>query len=103
MEEESAVFRRSARTQLSDGRVLIQSSGCRSPAYLHKRRKDVQVYRQALADEDFETLRTLGHKMKGTGVGMGNFIDSLLGPTMAAPAVPLASRATRRSLRLTRL
>jgi hypothetical protein len=29
--------------------------------------RDVQIYRQALADEDFETLRTLGHKMKGTG------------------------------------
>jgi hypothetical protein len=84
-------------------RVLGQSSGCRFPAYLDKRRKDVQIYRQALADEDFETLRTLGHKMKGTGVGMRNFIDSLLGPTTAAPAVPLAGPATRRSLRLTRL
>ena len=62
-----------------------------------------QSFGRVLSDEDFETLQTLGHKMRGTGVGVDNFIDSLLGPTTAAPAVPLAGRATRRSLRLTRL
>ncbi len=41
------------------------------PAYLEKRRKDVSTYRQALADGDFETLRMLGHKLKGTGGGYG--------------------------------
>ncbi len=42
-----------------------------APAYLEKRRKDVANYRQALASEDFETVRMLGHKMKGTGTGYG--------------------------------
>jgi signal transduction histidine kinase/ActR/RegA family two-component response regulator/HPt (histidine-containing phosphotransfer) domain-containing protein len=41
------------------------------PAYLEKRRKDVQIYRQALAGGDFDSLRILGHKMKGTGAGYG--------------------------------
>lgn len=41
------------------------------PGYLEKRRKDVLTYRQALADRDFETLRMMGHKMKGTGAGYG--------------------------------
>ena len=41
------------------------------PGYLDKRRKDVQTYRQALADADFDALRMLGHKMKGTGSGYG--------------------------------
>lgn len=41
------------------------------PAYLEKRRKDVQTYRNALAGGDFETLRVLGHSMKGTGTGYG--------------------------------
>jgi signal transduction histidine kinase/DNA-binding response OmpR family regulator len=41
------------------------------PGYLEKRRKEVQTYRQALADGDFEALRMLGHKMKGTGSGYG--------------------------------
>jgi CheY-like chemotaxis protein len=41
------------------------------PGYLEKRRKDVDVYRQALADENFDAVRMLGHKMKGTGAGYG--------------------------------
>ncbi len=41
------------------------------PAYLDKRRKDVETYRRALAAADFETLRMLGHRMKGTGAGFG--------------------------------
>jgi hypothetical protein len=88
------------------GRIVGYSDKARDAAsrpILTNAARDVEIYRRALADEDFETLRTLGHKMKGTGVGIGNFIDSLLGPTTAEPAVPLARRATRRSLRLTRL
>ena len=41
------------------------------PAYLDKRRKDIPAYRQALAARDFEALRMLGHKLKGTGAGYG--------------------------------
>ncbi len=41
------------------------------PAYLEKRRNDIELYRRALAAEDFETVRMLGHRMKGTGAGYG--------------------------------
>ncbi len=41
------------------------------PGYLAKRRQDVQTCRDALSKGDFETLRMLGHKMKGTGSGYG--------------------------------
>ncbi len=41
------------------------------PAYLDKRRKDIEAYRRALEDGDFEALRMMGHKMKGTGGGYG--------------------------------
>lgn len=41
------------------------------PAYLAKRRADVRVYRGALAAGDFESIRQLAHKMKGTGTGYG--------------------------------
>ncbi len=41
------------------------------PGYLEKRRKEIQVYQQALAGQDFETLIMMGHKMKGTGTGYG--------------------------------
>jgi signal transduction histidine kinase/DNA-binding response OmpR family regulator len=41
------------------------------PGYLAKRRAEVAVYRQALAESNFETIRMLAHKTKGTGAGYG--------------------------------
>lgn len=41
------------------------------PGYLDKRRAEIAKYRQALIEEDFETIRMLGHKLKGTGAGYG--------------------------------
>jgi signal transduction histidine kinase/CheY-like chemotaxis protein/HPt (histidine-containing phosphotransfer) domain-containing protein len=41
------------------------------PSYLDKRRAEIAKYRQALIQEDFETIRMLGHKLKGTGAAYG--------------------------------
>lgn len=41
------------------------------PFYLDKRRKEISQYRQALANRDFDSIRMLGHKMRGTGAGYG--------------------------------
>ena len=41
------------------------------PSYLDKRRNDISRYRQALTDQDFDSIRMLGHRMKGTGAGYG--------------------------------
>ena len=41
------------------------------PTFLSNRRKDVKKLRTALAQEDFETIRLLGHRMKGDGGGYG--------------------------------
>lgn len=41
------------------------------PGFLENRRKDVKTLEQALAEGDYETIRTLGHKMKGAGGGYG--------------------------------
>lgn len=41
------------------------------PGYLEKRRAEIAKYRQALASGDFEAIRMLGHKLKGTGGGYG--------------------------------
>ncbi|MCE1274895.1 MAG: Hpt domain-containing protein [Chlorobiaceae bacterium] len=41
------------------------------PEYLEGRRRDVESMRTALADGDFESMRILGHNMKGTGGGYG--------------------------------
>ncbi len=41
------------------------------PGYLENRRKDVEELRRALERSDFEAIRVLGHKMKGSGGGYG--------------------------------
>lgn len=41
------------------------------PGYLQNRRQDVGAILQALENQDFETIRILGHTMKGTGGGYG--------------------------------
>jgi histidine phosphotransfer protein HptB len=41
------------------------------PIFLANRQKDLQTLRDALGVEDFRTLQTLGHRMKGDGGGYG--------------------------------
>ena len=41
------------------------------PSYLEKRRAELPVYRQALEAGDFEAIRRMAHKTKGTGTGYG--------------------------------
>lgn len=42
-----------------------------APGYLENRRKDVELLPQMLAQGDFQSLRVLGHRMKGSGAGYG--------------------------------
>lgn len=42
-----------------------------APGYLKNRWKDVKTLPQALEREDFDALRVLGHRMKGSGAGYG--------------------------------
>lgn len=41
------------------------------PVFLANRQKDLQTIRQALAEQDYSTIRMLGHRMKGDGGGYG--------------------------------
>lgn len=41
------------------------------PGYLENRRKDIEPIIEALKQSDFETIRILGHSMKGSGAGYG--------------------------------
>ncbi|HSP06990.1 MAG TPA: Hpt domain-containing protein, partial [Acidobacteriota bacterium] len=41
------------------------------PKFLDNRMKDIEALREALERGDFETIRTLGHMMKGAGGGYG--------------------------------
>ena len=41
------------------------------PIFLGNRKKDVRTLRKALVTQDFKTVQTLGHRMKGDGGGYG--------------------------------
>ena len=41
------------------------------PGFMERRREDTNKLRAALAEHDLETLRIIGHSMKGTGGGYG--------------------------------
>jgi histidine phosphotransfer protein HptB len=41
------------------------------PIFLDNRKKDVRALRDALVKQDFRTVQTLGHRMKGDGGGFG--------------------------------
>ena len=49
------------------------------PGFLNNRRQDALTIRAALAQEDMETVRILGHSMKGCGGGYGFNALSQLG------------------------
>jgi HPt (histidine-containing phosphotransfer) domain-containing protein len=41
------------------------------PGYMDNRRADIKNIKAALGSADFETIRILGHSMKGSGGGYG--------------------------------
>lgn len=41
------------------------------PGYIEKRKNEISVLNYALTALDFETLETLGHRLKGSGGGYG--------------------------------
>lgn len=41
------------------------------PVFMKNRQKELETLRSALAEEDFEQLRQLGHRMKGVGHSYG--------------------------------
>jgi HPt (histidine-containing phosphotransfer) domain-containing protein len=41
------------------------------PDYLDRRRADLPIYRQALEAGDFDSIKKMAHKTKGTGSGYG--------------------------------
>jgi len=42
------------------------------PGFLDNRQKDIRNLESALQENDFETLRSIGHNLKGVGGGCGN-------------------------------
>ena len=49
------------------------------PHFLENRHKDIVTIREALEEDDFETIRIIGHSMKGAGGGYGFDVITDLG------------------------
>lgn len=56
------------------------------PGFLDKRRKDTVALLTALDDGEFETVRILGHSMKGSGGGYGFDAISEIGAALEQAA-----------------
>ena len=69
------------------------------PGYLEKRRREVAVYAAALAQHDFDSIRNMAHKMKGTGSGYGFPVLTELGGVMEKAALNKDATHLRESLR----
>jgi len=57
------------------------------PGFLENRRRDVQILQTALQQNDLETIRVVGHRMKGDGGGYGFNTISVIGETLELAAV----------------
>lgn len=56
------------------------------PGFLQNRRHDIQKLQEAVAVGDFDTIRTLGHRMRGDGGGYGFYMISEIGHALEKAA-----------------
>jgi len=66
------------------------------PIFLQNRRDDVESLSKALEDGDFETIRLLGHSMKGSGGGYGFDAITDIGQSLEQAAKSQSSREIKR-------
>ena len=68
------------------------------PGFLENRRRDVQTIKTALQQNDLNTIRVIGHRMKGDGGGYGFDVISTIGDGMEQAATRQDRDAIRRHL-----
>ena len=56
------------------------------PGFLQNRNHDVQMLQEAVAIGNFDTIRTLGHRMRGDGGGYGFHLISQIGHALESAA-----------------
>jgi hypothetical protein len=56
------------------------------PGFLSNRRADVALLGDAIAQRDFETIRTVGHRLRGDGGGYGFLDISTIGAALEQAA-----------------
>ena len=68
------------------------------PGFLENRRRDVQTLETALQQNDLNTIRVIGHRMKGDGGGYGFDVISTIGDGMERSAAREDRDAIRRHI-----
>jgi HPt (histidine-containing phosphotransfer) domain-containing protein len=68
------------------------------PGFLENRRKDAGTLETALQENDFTTVRLLGHRMKGDGGGYGFSAISTIGETLEQAAIREDRLAIKRQI-----
>lgn len=68
------------------------------PGFLENRRKDMTTLQAALQAGDFNTVRLLGHRMKGDGGGYGFDTISTIGDALEQAAIRADRPAIERQL-----
>ncbi len=57
------------------------------PGFFDRRAKDVESIKEAMVDDDFYTVRRLGHDMKGAGGGYGFDLITEIGTSLELAAM----------------
>lgn len=57
------------------------------PGFLQNRRRDIEDLEEAIALRNFDTIRTLGHRMRGDGGGYGFHMISEIGQALEEAAL----------------
>lgn len=68
------------------------------PWYLQKRESDVRILSEKIVQGDFETIRMLGHSMKGSGGTYGFTHITAIGYELEASARTMNSEGVRRGI-----
>ena len=82
-----------------DGKILVRADPDLAdliPGFLENRRKDVTAMLAALETGDFETVRILGHSMKGAGGGYGFDAITEIGSALEQAAKRADAEASRK-------
>lgn len=68
------------------------------PTYLENRYRDIETILRALEQADYETIRLLGHNMKGSGGGYGFDEITSIGKNLEQAARDKDSRKIRQTI-----
>lgn len=68
------------------------------PRFLEIRKEDIEMIDEALEKNDFDTIRRLGHTMKGAGASYGFDEVSVIGETMEGAALNCDAEKIKKSV-----